>query len=138
MALNYTILHKNRITTTVSGALSHTYADQDEYDTSNYRNELDASYMGRPWVTSSTSSSPGETNVFEQESKMTGAQPWVGTTTQDAEAMDDRLNAVAPFPELKKRTKLIIWDGAGGTGNVLFEGWADRIESFSIGTYQTL
>ncbi len=58
--------------------------------------------------------------------------------TAQPEGNDDRLNAVVPFPELKKRTKLLIWSAAAGTGDILFEGWADRIESFSIGTYQTL
>ncbi len=138
MPLTYNVLQKGRITTQVKNALSHTYVDQDEYDATNYRNELDASYIGRPWIIDQTSSSPGDTNVFSQTSPMTGAPPWDGVSNQDAEAMDDRLNAEEPRNELKKRTKLIIWAGAGGTGDILFEGWADQIISFSTGVYQTL
>lgn len=116
----YTVLHKGRITTSVKGALSHTYADEDVYDGTNFRNELDASYLGREWATVA----------------IAWATP--PATGQVAEASDDRLRNVDPHNELKKRTKLIIWSGAAGTGDVLFEGWADRIESFSIGEYQTL
>ncbi len=120
----YTILQRGRITTTVRGAKSHTYADQAEYDGSNYRNTLDASYLGRQWAGLMASAGPGP--------------PPVSATTYPPESFDDQLQAVAPHNELKKRTKLIIWDDVNGTGNILFEGWADRIESFSIGTYQTL
>ncbi len=136
MSLTYNVLQKGRITTQVKNALSHTYDDQDEYDATNYRNELDASYLGRAWVMD-TDTTAGD---IAQSSQMQGVPPWDGnvSTAQDAESMDDRLNAEEPRNELKKRTKLIIWSGAGGTGDILFEGWADQIISFSTGVYQTL
>ncbi len=107
MAQNYTVRFKDGTVTTVQAVASITVVQEDVYDLSNYRNELDAAYVGRAWSAAGTG----------------------------AEAQDDRFNAVVPFPEEKKRSRFKFWSQAGGAGDELFSGWCDRIEGYSIGTF---
>ncbi len=109
----YNVLHKNRIVTQVQNALSHSFVDIDVFDLSNYTVDLSASVIGRAWLEDRTSA------VFPEN-------------------LDSRITGDVPSPESKKRTMLVIWSGAAASGDVLFKGWWDRIESFSIGDYSTL
>lgn len=116
-AQTYNVRMKDGTTTIVTGVLSETVVHEEQYNMENYRNELDAAYLGRAWDTATFS---GETTP---------------ATTAIAESRDDRVNAVVPYPELFKRSRLNLWSGAGGTGDRLFFGWCDQILSYSIGTF---
>lgn len=117
MAQNYTVRMRDGTVTEVADVASETTVDEEVYDLANYRNELDASTLGRAWTTATFA---GETTP---------------ATLAVAEARDDRVNAVVPRPELKKRTRLFLWSAAGGTGDILFAGWLDRIEAYSTGEF---
>lgn len=111
-AQNYTIQLINGTQTTVQSVLSETFEDKEVFDLTNYRNELDAGYLGRQWSDSGSFAA----SDFAEES-------------------DDRYNAVVPFNEMKKRTRYVLWSGAVGTGDILFWAWFDQIRDVSTSTH---
>lgn len=114
-ATTYIVLVKGRIRRTVAAVMSWEFIDIDSYDEENFRNELDASYIGRPWDDS--------TAPFEIPPPATVFAP---------ENYDDRLLQVDPQPELKKHTRLRLWSAINGAGNLLYDAPIKNIIDWGI------
>lgn len=108
----YYVRFKDGTSTVVAGVQSETLTDETIYDLTNYRNELDSSYLGRAWASGSPSA-----------------------LSNEPEAQDDRFTATAPANEAKMRSRLNLWSGTTGSGDRLFSAWCDEIRGYSIGAF---
>ncbi len=110
------VLLKNLVYLQVDGAASVTLDgatnEIDVYDLETYRNLLDAGTIGRAW--------------------QIAVETWTGGVGGlIPEGADDRLNAIPPFPLLKRRTMIIWWSGAAGTGDKVAMCWSDQFIGYA-------
>lgn len=113
-AQTYTMRLRDGTISVVQGVVSETTEDVTIYDLTNYRDSLDAGYLGR---------------------ELTGSFITPVVSPIPVESEDDVYNHVAPHNEIKKRTRIVFWSAAAGTGDVLGWVWADEVRAISIGTF---
>lgn len=102
------VLLKGMQTMTITGAVSDTMVDLDVYDAGTYRDLLPANYLGRTW-----------------------SSDFPALAVPAPENEDDIVNHVAPRFHQKKRTMMIWWSGAGGTGTICGKCWVDQFIGYA-------
>lgn len=144
MANSYKLFFKNGVVVTVDNVESETEVDVTVYDGTNYRDLFDATTVG----TAIDSWSPSVGHPFELAqdpvTAPTGAlsdailktSP-LGVDTYNS--LPDNISHIVPRNEAKKRSRVKLWSGAGGTGTLLYSAWSDRLDSWGVAeSFETL
>ncbi len=118
----------------ITGVMSCAQITLEIFDTTTYRNELSAAYIGRPWA--NFASELVENTAGTGLLQANGVFSYVGgVPVQNQDTVtenDDQFNAVEPFSTPKQLSYFTLWSGANGTGNVLAFWRADEHTEFSI------
>jgi hypothetical protein len=110
-----TILLRGQQTLTVTDAVSETSVDIDFYDGTTYRDDPVALLnVPAPGVAANFTAGDASRHTY------TGSASFV------AAGVADPVAHVAPRFHQKKRSMMLWWDGAAGTGNVVGKCWADQ------------
>lgn len=110
-----TILLRGQQTLTVTDAVSETSVDIDFYDGTTYRDDP-VQLLNVPAPGVSANFTAGETLRYT----------YVGSNATVPAGVADPVSHTAPRFHEKKRSMMLWWDGAGGTGNVVGKCWADQ------------
>lgn len=113
-AQTYYLRFKDGSVTSVASVVSETFEDKTIYDTTNYRDELDAAFLGR--AIAATTTAP-----FASGNPPEGAS--------------DSINHTAPRNEAKKRSRICLWSGSSGSGDLLGWAWTDELRGVSTSTF---
>lgn len=123
----------------IAGVMSCTSVDVDNYDNSNYRDVSDLAY---PWSLTGGASLNITAAAVKglMESPADGSAQIVDTIPATGAnsyySYDDRMAHTPPKQELKKRTILLFWSAANGTGSVLASVWADEFVASSLASFE--
>lgn len=132
VAQNYHILNKRGIVSELIGVMSQESIDFVYYPGDTYRDEIDAAFMGSPHTLAGDTTGPTAAVVFtngEQANLTVSGGTFTYAAVSDPHFEEsDSFTHTAPRPLEITRTKLIWWSAAGGTGNVVGEGWRDVVE----------
>jgi hypothetical protein len=132
----YKLTFKNRLVVTIADVLSETEVDAEVYDLTNYRDDISGGGGSLSHV--ATAYTDNADNIDNAADATSTALPSVlyrkASAPYEYTSISDALAHVAPRHEKKKRTKLKLWSGAGGTGNLLYSAWTDRLESWGVAT----
>lgn len=135
MAETYKLFFKNGIVVTVENVASETTTDDTVYDLTNYRDDFGAVDNGAA-VDWNATANPGFLIGTDPVSAPSGAladgiihQTGVSETYY---SLPDKVSHIVPRNEAKKRSKIKLWSGAGGTGTLLYSAWSDRLDSWGV------
>lgn len=136
MAETYKLFFKNGIVVTVENVASETTTDDTVYDLTNYRDLFDATTAGG--TIDGWAPSVGEPFKIARDpaNAPTGALSdaiiHTSDLTEDYHSLPDNISHIVPRNEAKKRSKIKLWSGAGGTGTLLYSAWSDRLDSWGV------
>lgn len=131
---NYVLLLRNGIQTAVPGVQSETAEDVQLFNGKNYRDEMNASFIGAGRTLAGIAGGTSAVLVTngDQHNVTVAGGTWSFSTPSDPHIEEsDSFTHTPPRPEEITRTRFLWWSGATGTGNVVAWAWADQVIDMS-------
>lgn len=138
VAQSYYVLSRQGFSTQLVGVMSQVSLSVQYQPGQGYRDEIDASFMGSARTLAGNG---GPDAVVIPNGDQTNVQvaggAWTYSTPSDPHFEEsDSFNHTPYRTVIFGRTRLQWWSGAGGTGNLIGEGWDDQILQLSSNPFE--